>query len=129
MIRFFTKYYFITFLFLALLTYMLQKFQVVLPEIVNNYLNDFLCIPIVLKSGQYIIQYIKSDFNLKIPYALQITVTVFYAIFFEVIVPIFNDRYTGDSLDVVAYFSGLIVYQLLEYLRTTEKDTTTALVI
>ena len=121
MIRIIIKFYFFVFIFIAIVIYLLQQLQIPLSRFTNNYLNDFLCIPIVLKLGQYLIRYIKSDPYLKIPISLQITVTVLYSVFFEFIVPQFNNRYTSDWLDVVAYFSGLIIYWLMELLNVLDK--------
>ena len=99
----------------AVTIYTLQKTAVTLPYFINNYINDILCIPIVLKFSQIIIRYIKSDKQLQLPIVLQITVTVLYALFFEFFVPKWNVRYTADWWDVTAYFMGLFLFQILEY--------------
>ena len=121
MIRTIIKSYFFIFVFIAAVIYELQQLQMPLFRFINNYFNDILCIPIVLKLGQYLIRYIKSDPYLNIPITLQITITVLYSLLFEVVVPQFKNRYTSDWLDVIAYFSGLSIYWLMELLNLLDK--------
>ncbi|MBS9463933.1 hypothetical protein KIM67_16045 [Flagellimonas sp. 389] len=112
--EFIKKYYFPFFLLLASLVYTSQLLGIHLPKLVNNHLNDFLCIPLVLKIALYAVRYIKSDSKLQIPLVLQFCITVLYCIYFEVLLPKVDDRYTGDSLDLVAYFLGLLVFGYME---------------
>ena len=112
--KFIKQYYFPFFLLLASLVYAAQRLGIHLPELVNNHLNGFLCIPLVLKIALYAGRYIKSDST------LQICVTVLYCIYFEVLLPKVNDRYTGDVLDVIAYFLGLLVFGYIEKRRGWE---------
>ncbi|UII76195.1 hypothetical protein LV716_18320 [Flagellimonas sp. HMM57] len=114
------KFYFPFFLLLASLVYTSQRLGIYLPELVNNHLNDFLCIPLVLKIALYAVRHIKSNSDLQIPLALQFCVTVLYCIYFEILLPKVDDRYTADPLDLVAYFLGLIVFGYIERRHGTE---------
>lgn len=113
-LKFIHKSYLFIFVTLAAIVYVFQKVHLKLPVFVNNYLNDILCIPILLKVSQLVIRHIKSNNRLKIPISLQIFVTTLYALVFEVILPNFHKRYTSDFLDVIAYFFGLIIFQIIE---------------
>ncbi len=71
--------------------------------------------PLYLK---FAIRYIKGDDQRKVPVLLQIGLTVYYSIYFEYLLPQFNDRYTSDRLDIVFYFLGLLLFQWLERDKT-----------
>lgn len=106
-------YYFILSTVVGSLIYSAQKTQVQLPKIVNNYINDFLIIPIVLTVCLYILRYSKHDKMYQIPLLAILYLCVLYSVFFEAILPRFHERYTADSIDVVLYFlSGLMFYFL-----------------
>ncbi|WP_430907930.1 hypothetical protein [Maribacter sp. 2-571] len=107
-------FYFPIFLVGALCTYTAQRFGWYVPELVNNYLNDFLCMPIVLKMCQYSVRFVRSDKTIVVPLTLKITLTLLFSFYFEYLLPIFAPRYTSDGLDVVAYFTGLLVFITLE---------------
>ena len=104
------KYYFPLFVLLALAVYLAQRLDIYLPEGINNYLNDFLCMPIVLKICLYAVRYVKSDDHIKLPLPLQILVTLLFIIYFEVVLPNINARYTTDLWDLVAYSAGLLFF-------------------
>lgn len=100
-----TKYrYFIVILATAITVYILQNLGVVLPKIINNYLNDFLLIPIVLNSCLIILRYVKSNPQLQLPLAFCLVVTFGYSLFFEVLIPRTNPRYTADLWDIGLIF-------------------------
>lgn len=107
-------YYFPVFAFLGLSVYLLQRFHVALPELVNNYLNDFLCMPIVLKVCLYGVRFIKSEKRIQLPLLLQILLTLLFIIYFEGVLPISHERYTADYLDIIAYTLGLIFFIRVE---------------
>jgi len=110
-----TKYrYFIVILVTATTVYILQILGVSLPKIINNYLNDFLLIPIALNSCLLILRYVKSDSQLQLPLAFCLVVTFGYSLFFEVLIPDTNPRYTADLWDIGAYFLGLAFYLFAE---------------
>ncbi len=109
-----SKIYFPVFAILAIIIYMAQYFAIGLPLFVNNHLNDFLCMPIVLLICQTAVRYIKSDITLRIPFSLLVLITVIFTIYFEYYLPSVNDRYTADVFDVLMYFSGLLFFYLME---------------
>ncbi len=110
------KYYFVIFFGSGILIYTLQYCRVRLPEIANNYVNDFLCIPVVLFICQSAARHIRSDPTLRIPLAPLLTITVFYCVYFEYYLPLQNERYTADIIDIVLYFCGLLFFYCMEYI-------------
>jgi len=80
--QFLKKWYFLILCGFAITVYIAQKIGLPLPNLIANYLNDFLCMPIVFKICQYLIIYLKSDIKIKIPIPLQILLTLLYCIFF-----------------------------------------------
>ena len=116
------KFYLPLFCVVAFTVYLAQRYSASLPELANNYLNDLLCMPIVLKICQYAVQFIKSDKQLKIPIKISFTLTVLYAIYFELVLPQFHSRYTADGMDVILYFLGLLFFLWIER-RNLDRNT------
>lgn len=106
--------YFPLFCLTAMTVYGLQKMSISLPEWTNNYLNDFLCMPIVLFIGQFTIRKLKRNNILRLPWPLILTLTLFYSIYFEYYLPGINSRYTADFLDVILYFLGSALFYVME---------------
>lgn len=109
-----TKYYFPAIVVFAFGVYILQHYNIKLPKIINNYLNDFLLLPMVLKICQSLLRYVKSHQYLKLPYTFCFFIALTYSIFFEIMVPEYSIRYTADFWDVIAYFLGLLFFFLIE---------------
>lgn len=108
---------------LASLVYVMQKSNAPLHPLINNYLNDFLCMPIVLFISQYVVRRLRSDAHFQISLPLILMVTFGYATYFEYYLPGSNVRYTGDFVDVFLYFSGAIFFYLLERKRVNANTT------
>lgn len=78
----------------------------------TSYLDDLICIPIVLFIVQFVHRYIdKNDFILPISHI--ILSVAFFSVIFEIILPRFSLRYIGDSLDVVFYLTGAIIFYFI----------------
>jgi len=106
--------YFLVFIGIASTVYIAQQFSFSIPQLINNYLNDLLCMPIVLKICKYAIRFIKKDEHITIPIKISFTLTVLYALYFEFLLPKFNNRYTADVIDVILYFVGLLFFLWIE---------------
>lgn len=75
------------------------------------YLNDLLCLPIVLSLALWIQQKLFPMTCRPVLNAAQVIFAVLYfALFFEVVLPAFSRRYTRDYLDILAYAVGGIIY-------------------
>lgn len=93
--------------------YLLQYFEVGLPNFLNNHLNDLLCMPIVLEIAQRTVRFLRSDSKLTLPVTLQVVVTLMFALYFEWYLPQFNLRYTADVMDVLCYFLGMAFFEVM----------------
>lgn len=104
-------------LVIAASIYASQKLAIPLPLLVNNYLNDLLCIPLVLGALIFIIRKIKHDPKFKLPLGFIFILSSYYAVYFEYYLPKINSRYTSDWIDVVLYFFGGILFYLFQRVR------------
>ncbi len=102
------------FVLLGALIYTFQQSGWPLPSWVNNYVNDFLCMPIVLFVCRFAVRKLRSDRHLQLSLPLIFTVTLYYALYFEYYLPTVNLRYTADPFDVILYFSGSLYFYLME---------------
>ena len=94
----------------ALTIYTLQRLQVSLPFLVNNYGNDLLYLPLVLGVIEFLIRRLKSDSSFKLSLGFVIFLAISYSIYFEYYLPKVNARYTADWVDVILYCVGGIGY-------------------
>jgi len=92
--------------FLGLCIYIAQKLAFKLPTILNNYLNDFLIIPIVLTLCLYVLRFTRNNKQYKLPFGIVLFLCLGYSVFFEGFMPNISTRYTRDIFDVFVYFSG-----------------------
>lgn len=108
------KFYFPIFCCMAIFIYVMQLGGIALPDFWDDYVNDFLCMPIVLYLCRFTVRTIRSSSKLQLPLPLIFLLTVAYSLFFEYYQPIVDSRYTQDLLDVVLYFSGSLFFYLVE---------------
>ncbi len=109
------RYYFFISLVIGSVIYIAQKQNIVLPYIINNYVNDFLIVPICLTLSLIVLRYTKNNkhYYLKIYHAIYLA--LIYAVLFEIILPRIYERYTADIIDATLYlFSAIIFYTLQE---------------
>ena len=106
-------------LVIACSIFILQKAQLPLPQWVNNYWNDLLCIPLVLGALTYSIRWLKKDDKFQFSLGFVIVLSSYYAVYFEYYLPKNNSRYTSDWIDVLLYFSGGLLFYLFQ--KTSNK--------
>ncbi|CAM1335148.1 hypothetical protein [Tenacibaculum aestuariivivum] len=107
------KSYFVFSVILGSSIYIAQKKEVILPEFVSFYINDFLIIPIVLTLSLYVLRWSRGDKNYQIPLWLILYCSGLYAVIFECFLPNVHTRYTADIIDVFLYFiSGYLFFIL-----------------
>lgn len=104
-------------LVIAASIYVLQKVAFPLPLLVNNYLNDLLCMPLVLGALTFIIRKLKHDPRFTLPFGFIFILSSYYAVFFEYYLPKINSRYTSDWIDVALYFLGSILFYFYQRVR------------
>ncbi|RYD99009.1 MAG: hypothetical protein EOP54_05735 [Sphingobacteriales bacterium] len=95
---------------MGFLIYVLQRLEVNLPRWINNYVNDFLCIPIVLGTITYLFGCFKRQRDLTFSLTFALILALYYSLYFELYLPQVNPRYTSDIFDVLLYFSGAVFY-------------------
>ena len=98
----------------ALSVYSMQKLNVSLPKFVNNYVNDLLCMPLVLGLLTFLIRYFKKDKYFSFPLAFVLLLATYYSIYFEYYLPKINPRYTADWIDVLLYFFSSIAFFIFQ---------------
>ena len=94
--------------------YVIQKWGGDLPWWMAHYMNDFLCMPIVLFLCRSVVRLLRSNHSLQLPFPLILLLTLYFAFYFEYYLPQVNTRYTADIWDVVLYFLGSIFFYLME---------------
>ena len=93
--------------------YVLQKMNIPLPVFFNNYLNDLLVIPITCWLVLIIIRKWKSP-NFKVKGSYILSISLYFSVYFEYYLPKYENRYTGDWIDVICYFTGGFIFYLLQ---------------
>lgn len=97
-------------LLLAVAIYVAQHLNVPLPNWMTFYINDFLCMPIVLSFCLVFIRAIKKTETLYVPLYAVIILTTYYTVFFEWLMPQISNRYTFDIIDIGLYFIGAFLF-------------------
>ena len=78
------------------------------------YLNDILCLPVVLTLALWLQQKLfRGSCRQRLNAAQVLFVGLYFAILFEGILPALAERYTRDYWDILAYAAGGIVYFFL----------------
>lgn|SRR5690606_30498648 len=101
--------------FFTILT--LQYLQTDLPNWIQFYVNDFLCMPVVLTICLTVVHYIKKDFSIRLSLFTVLSLTIIYSVYFEWYLPQVKTRYTADIMDVIMYFSGSLLFYFLQFKR------------
>lgn len=106
----------------AAAVYILQQLNVALPSLINNYLNNLLCMPVVLTLCLIVLHLIKKNYSLTIPIFVIVSITLYYIVYFEWFLPKTNERYTADPIDVVLYIIGATAFYLMQkrWVKTSE---------
>lgn len=86
--------------------YLAQRFQLPIPNWISFYVNDFLCMPIVLSLCLALIRRIKNSETLYVPLTVVLALTTYFSLYFEWFMPQINTRYTTDFIDIILYFLG-----------------------
>jgi len=105
--------YFILSIVLYAIVQLSRHYEFYLPEFLNNYLTDFLCMPIVLTLCLFGIRVIHKKEHLELNGFMIISMTLFYAVLFEFILPKYSTNYTADPLDVMMYFFGTLFFWVI----------------
>lgn len=99
---------------IAMTIYGMQRLNFPLPSLINNYVNDLLCFPLVLGAITFIIRKLKKDNHFTFSIYFVLFLVAYYSVYFEYYLPIVNTRYTADWIDVLLYFIGGISFYFFE---------------
>lgn len=83
---------------------------------IHNHLNDILVIPIVATICLHTIWILKKDYSIRLGVFSLVSLAILYSFFFELYLPDHNSRYTGDLWDVICYFTGAVMFYILQKL-------------
>lgn len=104
-----------------LLNLLLLKLDLQLPTFFSSYLNDLLCMPVVLSVCLFIIRKINKRKNLKISLFSAFSLAALYSVYFEIYLPEVTTRYTADVVDVILYFTGAFIFWLVQKTEQQQK--------
>lgn len=94
----------------ATFIYFADRLQLPLPNWVCFYVNDFLCMPIVLGICLAVIRIYKKTETLYVPLTVIFVLTTYFSVYFEWFMPKVNTRYTFDFIDIGLYFLGALLF-------------------
>ena len=90
------------------------KYSLGIPEAIDAYATDLLCLPLVLGCSVIFLRKIFKDYSLFLSPAMILVAFVAFSIVFEWILPLKSDFYVADFWDVVMYALGGLVFYLLQ---------------
>lgn len=93
-----------------LLNLSLQSLALQMPAFCSFYLNDLLCMPVVLCICLFLIRKISKRKTLKISLFSAFSLAALYSVYFEIYLPEITLRYTSDIVDVLLYFTGALLF-------------------
>ena len=97
-----------------LFVFLWRKSNYEIPDFINGYLTDLVCMPFVLLICLGCIHGIRKNSHLTIPWWVILLVFIEYALLFEWILPAKNSIYTADLWDVVMYALGSLIFFLYQ---------------
>lgn len=92
----------------------LRKTDYPLPDWINSYITDLICLPVVLMICLAVVRTIKKNAEVEINKWLILLICLEYSILFEWILPKKSSIYTGDWKDALMYFSGGFIFYLIQ---------------
>lgn len=95
---------------IATLIYFANRLGLPLVSWVYFYVNDFLCMPIVLSLSLEVIRILKKTETLYVPLIVVLALTTYFSLYFEWLMPKITTRYTFDFIDIGLYFLGALLF-------------------
>jgi hypothetical protein len=88
--------------------------------VINDYLADLLCMPIVLTIILTSVRFLKKRPDFQMPLSGILFTLVYWSVYFEWFLPSRSTSYTADPLDVIAYFLGAASFFLWQRRRSIQ---------
>jgi hypothetical protein len=79
---------------------------------VHAYLDDLLCMPVLLSISLILLRLILKMPDLSLTVKQTVFSFVYLSVVFEIILPLYSAKYTADPFDVIAYGIGAVIFQL-----------------
>lgn len=76
--------------------------------------------PIVFYISREFIRRVKKDKAFELSPLKMAVGVIYFAVLFELVLPLFNERYIGDWLDVIMYVVGGVLYFFLSTVKPSE---------
>jgi hypothetical protein len=91
------------------------------PTFLNSYLTDIVAVPVIAHIVLIITRmYFTTQKKYTYPIAYLLFLATYVSFVFELLMPGFSSKYTGDGIDVVCYFIGAMFYYHIHMPRVTE---------
>lgn len=90
----------------------LLEWQQIYIALLPAYLDDALCMPLVLTIALAAERGYFGNYSLVLPLKYSVWAVLLFGIYFELLLPLISPVYTSDALDVLFYSIGAIVFQL-----------------
>lgn len=85
-----------------------------LPFVLEAYVTDFLCLPIVLTFALAVLRRVKRDLSIVLSPMMIAAAVAYISVVFELILPRWSSTYVADGWDVLAYSSGGVLFYALQ---------------
>ncbi|QIY92542.1 hypothetical protein [Chryseobacterium gallinarum] len=106
------SYWFLLGLAVWIAVLLLRKYGVYIP-VINGHCTDLISVPMYC----YLIEYLMNNtmgYQWKPDLKFVLTSCVYLSFLFEILCPRLSDVFTGDVLDVLAYFAGGMAYYYMQ---------------
>jgi hypothetical protein len=100
--------------YLFLFVFIINRYLIRPSEIqfIDGYLNDLLCLPILLQLVQVCMKLIVNK-NYMLSLFQTIVAIIYCSVLFEIILPKYSNHYISDIYDTICYLSGGITWKFL----------------
>lgn len=108
----------ILYILLTLIFLAYKIFEIYNPAIafLHTYLEDLVAIPLILKTALIIVQTVVGrKSRIEISVSKTLIITGLFSVYYELLLPAFNDQFYSDPWDVICYFIGALFF--LRFLR------------
>lgn len=108
----------ILFILLTLIFLAYKLIETIYPAIpfLHTYLEDLVAIPLILKTALIIVQgIIGRKKTIEISASEILIITGLFSVYYELLLPTFNEQFYSDPLDVICYFIGALFF--MRFLR------------
>jgi len=99
--------------FILWLIFHLSKKWIIFPIFLSSYFDDFLVVPMVLTFSLFLQQIWVNPLFIYSKFFI-LSVILYFGILFEIILARYIPAYTSDIFDLIAYFTGGIIFYIIQ---------------